>query len=175
MKKLNREYNLVTNWLYSFIFMYNEQKYWKCREKCISQEIKLPLFIKALLLIYCKHSEARNACSLGTAINAGAVFKEPPYLPHGITGIFISHAAVIGKNCTILQNVTIGSSKGKAPVIGDNCVIGAGAMIIGDVKVGDNVVIGANTTVVKDVPDNTTVVNMPARYIPREEARDFRF
>ena len=113
---------------------------------------------------------------MGTAINAGAQFEDVPNLPHGITGIFVLHSAKIGKNCTILQNVTIGSSKGKAPQIGDNCIIGAGAVIIGGIKIGNNCNIGANCTVFKDVPDNTTVVNVAPRYITREKSEnDFNF
>lgn len=83
---------------------------------------------------------------------------------HGTSGIFISGSAKIGKNCTIYQQVTIGSnmlidSKGfGAPVIGDNCLIGAGAKIIGNVRIGDNCRIGANAVVAKDMPDNSVIV-----------------
>lgn len=105
-----------------------------------------------------KRCEAVNAASSGTSFGTGATFKIIPKLPHGITGIFISGSAVIGKDYLILQNVTIGSSKKKAPVIGDNCIIGAGATVIGEITVGNNVFIGANTTVTWDVLDNTTVI-----------------
>jgi serine O-acetyltransferase len=78
----------------------------------------------------------------------------------------------IGRNCTIAQGVTIGSKgAGKSdgwPEIGDDVYIGAGAAIIGKVKVGNNVAIGANTTVVRDVPDNTTVVSAAVRMFPRD-------
>ena len=130
---------------------------------------KTCLIIKLLYLIYLKRTEARNACSLGTALNKGASFASIPNLPHGITGIFVSHSAKIGENCTILQNVTIGSSKKKAPIIGNNCVIGAGAVIIGGITIGDNCNIGANATVFKDVPSNTTVVCQPPRYIEQHD------
>lgn len=92
-------------------------------------------------------------------------------MPHGITGIFVSHSAEIGENCTILQNVTIGSSKKKAPRIGNNCVIGAGAVIIGGITIGDNCNIGANATVFKNVPSNTTVVCQPPRYVVHTEIK----
>ena len=82
----------------------------------------------------------------------------------------MSHSAKIGKNCTILQNVTIGSSKGSAPTVGENCVIGAGAVLIGGIKVGNNCKIVANCTVFKDVPDNTTVVCQAPRYICNRES-----
>lgn len=101
--------------------------------------------------------------------------------PHGLSGIFISGGAKIGDNCTIFQQVTIGSntlndSKTKGyPVIGKNCYIGAGAKIIGNVKVGDNVRIGANAVVVKDVPDNATVVGGRPRIIEHDHKLDNGF
>jgi serine O-acetyltransferase len=88
----------------------------------------------------------------------------PIYFVHGIYGIFISGGAVIGKNCILFQQVTIGSnmlidSKGfGSPVIGDNCLIGAGAKIIGNVKIGNNCRIGANAVVTTDLPDNSVCV-----------------
>jgi serine O-acetyltransferase len=111
----------------------------------------------------------------GSYIGSGAKFAGKPTFPHGITGIFISSGAKIGKNAVIFHQVTIGSntlgdSKHKgAPIIGDNCYIGAGAKIIGNVKIGNNVRIGANAVVVKDVPDNCVVVNQPSRIIRKEE------
>ena len=110
-----------------------------------------------------------------------AQFKGMPVFPHGISGIFISNGAVIGENCVIFHQVTIGSnnlndSKGKgAPVLGDNVYIGCGAKIIGAVNVGDNARIGANCTVVKDVPANSTVVPAAVRIIAHEEEQDNRF
>lgn len=91
----------------------------------------------------------------------GAVFSEPPKLPHLLNGIIISYGAKIGRNCTINQQVTIGQNEKGHPVIGDNVFIGAGARIIGAVTIGDNVKIGANAVVVKDIPRNSTVVGVP--------------
>lgn len=81
-----------------------------------------------------------------------------PNLPHGLNGIIVSHNAVIGANCTIFHQVTIGEGKGGAPTIGDNVLIGAGAKIIGNVHIGNNVKIGAGCIVACDVPDGATVV-----------------
>lgn len=95
----------------------------------------------------------------------------PVNFPHGVCGIFISGGAVIGDNCTIYQQVTIGSnmlidSYGFGhPTIGDNCFIGAGAKIIGNIKIGNNCRIGANVVVTKDVPNDCLVVSSHQRII----------
>lgn len=57
------------------------------------------------------------------------------------------------------------ADKGRAPVLGNNVYIGAGARIIGNVRVGNNVRIGANAVVVNDIPDDATAVGVPARVV----------
>ncbi len=89
-------------------------------------------------------------------------------------GLYIQHghstrigAKTVGKNCWINQQVTIGWEQKGRPVILDNVRIGAGAKVIGKVVVGNNCVIGANAVIVKDVPDNCTVVGVYPVYIVR--------
>ena len=78
---------------------------------------------------------------------------------HNALGVVINEKAEIGENCDIYQNVTIGNRKGSgAPKIGKNVLIGAGAIIIGDIVIGDNAKIGAGAIVVKSIPENSTVV-----------------
>lgn len=86
---------------------------------------------------------------------------------HNGLGIVIHEKAFIGDNCTILQNVTIGgrSNIKELPVIGNNVLIGAGCIIIGNVKIGNNAKIGAGSVVVKNVPENAVVVGNPAKVI----------
>ena len=96
------------------------------------------------------------------------MFESRPELPHGLNGIIVHLKAHIGKNAVIWQQVTIGSSGGGTPYIGDNCKIGAGAKILGGVIIGNNVTIGANTVVTKDIPDNTVVVGTGMRIIEKE-------
>lgn len=116
--------------------------------------------------------------SHGSFVGVSAVIEEDPIFPHDIIGVFISGGARIGKNCVIFHQVTIGSnnlpdSKGNgAPTIGDNCYIGAGAKIIGDVTVGDNVRIGANAVVFKDIPSNSVVVCQPTRVIEKHNLKN---
>ncbi len=77
-------------------------------------------------------------------------------------GIVIRGGTVIGENCTIRQNVTIGQKRqenGHA-TIGKNVEIGAGAIILGDLTIGDNCFIGAGAIVLRNVPDNTIVVGV---------------
>jgi len=90
-------------------------------------------------------------------------------------GLFIEHgfstivaANIIGRNCNINQQVTIGySNDTDCPIIGNNVIVSAGAKVIGKVTIGDNSKIGANAVVVKNVPSNCTVVGVPA-YIVRK-------
>ncbi len=92
------------------------------------------------------------------------------YFPHPL-GIVIHKDTIIGKNCTILQNVTIGKGKYNSltgrdvPVIGNNVAIAANAVILGGVTIADNAFIGAGAVVVKDVPQSAVVVGNPARII----------
>lgn len=136
---------------------------WSVKYKCMNSKNKY------LIKIYETYLEKR-----GSYIGYKSKIQYAPVFPHGIIGIFISGDAVIGKNCVIFQQVTIGSntlidSKSKgSPKIGDNCYIGAGAKIIGNVCIGNNVRIGANCVVTKDVPDNHVVVLEQPRLIYKE-------
>ena len=109
----------------------------------------------------------RMAHRHGGYIGNGAVFSGNPVLPHGLHGVFISRYACIGSGCWIYQNVTIGEVERKAPQIGDHCLIGAGAVIVGNIKIGGHVKIGAGAVVCSDVPDYATVVAQPPRLILR--------
>lgn len=82
-------------------------------------------------------------------------------------GVVVHKRAIIGKNCIIAQNVTIGGRSGhyEVPVIGDNCYIGAGAKVLGPIVIGNNVTIGANAVMIKDAPDNTVWGGVPARLL----------
>lgn len=123
----------------------------------IDPNCRLPIFIKYLYLYWIKKCDAFNNATMGTHIGYGAAFLTPPILPHGLYGIIVSHNASVGRNCTIFHQVTIGETRGGAPRIGDNVIIGAGAKILGKITIGNNVSIGANAVVVHDVPDHAVV------------------
>ncbi len=116
-------------------------------------------FTRDILTFFMSRSAHRHGGYLGP----GAKILGPLSLPHGLHGVFISRYAVIGAGCRIYQNVTIGEVGGKAPTIGSDCLIGAGAVLVGGIRIGDRVKIGAGTVVSTDVPDGCTVVSQPAR------------
>lgn len=86
------------------------------------------------------------------------------YFPHP-QNIIIGDGSIVGDNCTIYHDVTLGQSRGKFPKLGDGVIVYAGAKIMGDVKIGNNAIIGANAVVVKDVLDNQIVGGVPAKVI----------
>ncbi len=90
------------------------------------------------------------------------------YIGH-FGGIVVSRDARIGRNCNISQNVTIGQvNRGErrgVPEIGDNVHIGAGAVLLGAIKIGSGCCIGANAVVTSDLCDNAVAVGIPGRII----------
>lgn len=85
---------------------------------------------------------------------------------HSGLGVVIGNDVVIGENCRIYQNVTIGARYGRdMPRIGNNVTIGANACVLGSIVVGDDVVIGAGAIVLDSVPKASVVVGVPARVV----------
>jgi serine O-acetyltransferase len=86
------------------------------------------------------------------------------YIGH-FGGITIAPGVVIGRNCNVSQQITIGLSgqggKAGVPTIGDNVYLAPGARVFGKISIGNNVKIGANAVVYKDIPDNAIVVLEP--------------
>jgi serine O-acetyltransferase len=103
----------------------------------------------------------------GVEIPCEAIIGEGLVIEHS-GGIVISGDAVFGDGCVIRQGVTVGlRRRGQrgSPVIGDRVDIGAGAKILGNIRIGDDVLIGANAVVLCDVPDGCTAVGIPARVL----------
>ena len=86
------------------------------------------------------------------------------YIGHS-GGITIAPGVIIGRNCNVSQDLTIGLSgqgeKAGVPTIGDNVYLAPGARVFGKISIGNNVKIGANAVVYKDIPDNAIVVLDP--------------
>lgn len=115
-----------------------------------------------LLLTYFVNRKAQRH---GGYVGNGALIEAVPSLPHGLHGLYISRYARIGSGCRIYQNVTIGEVEGRAPSIGRNCLIGAGACLVGGISIGEGARIGAGAVVAFDVPPGSTVVAQAPRVI----------
>ena len=104
----------------------------------------------------------------GIEIHPGAVIGKRLFIDHGF-GVVIGETAVIGDDCTLYHNVTLGGTSlvsGKRhPTLGDRVVVGAGAKILGPVTIGDDAKIGSNSVVLQSVENEATVVGVPGRVI----------
>lgn len=107
----------------------------------------------------------------GIEIHPGAKIGRRFFIDHGM-GVVIGETAEIGDDVTLYHQVTLGGTstkKGKRhPTLGNNVVVGAGAKILGPIKIGDNCKVGANSVVIRDVPPNSTVVGIPGKVVKRE-------
>mmetsp|Transcript_29147 Transcript_29147/g.38333 ORF Transcript_29147/g.38333 Transcript_29147/m.38333 type:complete len:333 (+) Transcript_29147:249-1247(+) len=125
----------------------------------------LPRFIMALV----------RFCTAVDIHPAAKISKDGILLDHA-TGIVIGSTASIGGHTTIYHQVTLGATgkpvpKGERrhPIVGSNCLIGAGAKILGAINVGNGCLVGANSVLMKSVPDNCTAAGIPARIIPQKK------
>lgn len=89
-------------------------------------------------------------------------------LGYGGIGVVIHQDAIIGDQCIIAQQVTIGGGNSRypgVPTIGNNVYMSKGSIVMGGITIGNNVTIGANAVVNKPVPDNAVVAGVPARVL----------
>lgn len=127
-------------------------------------------FLKPVNCIYKKDADLYSL--VGRNIGQMELF----YSSHIGRGLKINHGCgsvigarcVIGDNCLIHQNCTLGDRDGGRPTLGNNVIMYAGSMVLGDVKIGDNTIIGANSIVISDFPANSILVGTPARNIAKQ-------
>jgi len=110
-----------------------------------------------------------NAICCNCIIGRGADFGPGFVLIHA-TGVVINGSVKGGSGIYVEHQVTIGAERHLSPSLGNSVFIGAGAKIIGGVRIGDDVRIGANAVVVDDVPSHHTAVGIPARVSPRRDS-----
>jgi len=110
----------------------------------------------------------------GIEIHPGAKIGRRLFIDHGM-GVVIGETSIVGDDVTLYQGVTLGGTgkeHGKRhPTLEDNVVVGGGAKILGNIVIGKNCRIGAGSVVLRNVPDNSTVVGVPAHIVFREGKR----
>ena len=128
-------------------------------------------WIHELFLVGRFLSHLGRACT-GIEIHPGARIGRRFFVDHGM-GVVVGETCEVGDNVTLYQGVTLGGTAWRKikrhPTVGNNVVIGAGAKVLGPIKVGDNTKIGANSVVVNDVPPNSIVVGIPGKVVFRVE------
>ena len=112
--------------------------------------------------------QSQSSRFFGVDIHPAARFGQGILLDHA-TGFVVGETAVVGDNCSFLHAVTLGGSGKETgdrhPKIGDNVLIGAGAKVLGNIKVGTCSRIAAGSVVLSEVPPNVTVAGVPAKIV----------
>ncbi len=104
----------------------------------------------------------------GIEIHPGARIGKHLFIDHGM-GVVIGETVVIGDECTLYHGVTLGGNGEvdvkRHPTLKDHVMVGAGAIILGNITLGNYVKVGANSVVLHSVDDHQTVVGHPARIL----------
>ena len=109
-----------------------------------------------------------NRLITGIEIHPAATIGEGLFIDHGM-GVVIGETSVIGDDCHLAQGVTLGGTSTRRekrhPTLGNNVLVGAGAIVMGAVEIGDHVRIGAGSVVLTNVPPFATVVGNPGKIV----------
>ena len=140
-----------------------------------SKLIRVPWYVVHLVLL--KMSEVLFGISIGAPARIGRRLN----IEH-FGGIIVHGNSVIGDDCMIRQGVTLGNRHMdrplEAPILGNRVNVGAGAKILGSVRIGDDVSIGANAVVLTDIPSGCVAVGIPAKVVGpsgKRERSDFGY
>lgn len=110
----------------------------------------------------------------GVEIHPGAKLGRRVFIDHGM-GIVIGETSEVGDDVLLYQGAVLGGVSTehvkRHPTLEDRVIVGAGAIILGNVRIGHDSRIGAGSVVVKDVPPNSTVVGIPARIVAERPAK----
>lgn len=173
------EQYVATDEKHPLVLLFSKNGLWALAEYRFSNwvytSIHIPL-IRELLTVFCMIWHRLTMLITGIELPKQADIGAGLYIAH--SGCIVLHSDVIlGKHCTISQDVTIGmggrGSKKGCPCIGDRVYIAPGARVFGAIVIGNDVAIGANAVVTKDLPDNAVAVGIPAKIINYKGSQDF--
>ncbi|MDE7181701.1 MAG: serine O-acetyltransferase [Clostridia bacterium] len=129
-------------------------------------------FYRVHLKLLARIISQRAKFKTGIEIHPAAKIASGVFIDHG-SGVVIGETAEVGEGTVLYQGATLGGTgkeSGKRhPTVGRNCVISAGAKVLGNIKIGDCAKIGAGAVVLCDVPAYATAVGVPARIILRKQ------
>jgi serine O-acetyltransferase len=121
------------------------------------------------------HLQNRISESFDVDIHPAAVIGKGILIDHG-SGVVIGETAVVGDNVSILHEVTLGGTGKEAgdrhPKVGSGVMIGAGAKILGNIRIGEGSKIAAGSVVLSEVPPHSTVAGIPARVVGRPKTSE---
>ncbi len=136
--------------------------------KAVRRHRRAHWFFNHNMKFIARYLSQRNRHKSGIEIHPAAQLGKGVFIDHGM-GVVIGETTVVGDNCTIYQNVTLGGTGkdvGKRhPTLGNNVLVGSGAKVLGPFTVGDNARIAAGAVVLSEVPANATAVGVPARIV----------
>jgi serine O-acetyltransferase len=135
-------------------------QYWRARSSPLARLLRMWLVLRYRFWSVVTGAEISLGCTIGGGLR----------IPHP-NGIVIHSDAVIGVNCLIFQQVTIGTQGNGVPQIAGHVDIGAGAKILGPITIGPHAKIGANAVVLEDVPESAVAVGVPAKILQPSASR----
>ncbi len=156
------------SWLLSLFGLSEQSIIWRFQRNLRLYEFHINKKHRILSLLY-KAKTSRIGLKYGLLIPPN-VFEAGMKIMH-LGPITINSNSKVGKNCLIGVNVALVATSGlkDAPIIGDNCSIGTGAILIGGIKIGNNVAIGAGAVVVNSFEsDCITIAGVPAKIISKK-------